>query len=148
MTLRAALRLVITSVVIAGAAPARADVAPRGIDVRVPDHLVVTIGAASPLAITIAVDRGLVVSKDAPIIVDLEVGAGVVIKKHRLGRTDAVDPGADAPRYAIPTKGDAVGATTVGVRIRLWLCGRRVCRPVDVHRQAQVSVVAADVPAP
>ena len=124
--------------------PARAELAPRGIDVRVPDHLAVTVGASASLEISIAVDRGLVVSKDAPVIVDVAGGPGIAIKKHRLGRTDAVDPGADAPRFALPTRGEVAGDTTVDLRIRLWLCGGRICRPVDVRRRVQVAVTAAD----
>ncbi len=119
---------------------------PPGIDVRVAPRLEVTQGQTSPLEITLAVDRGLTVSKDAAVIVDLVPPAGVHLKKRRLGRAEAVDPGADAPRYAVAVRGDAAGEYLLPVRIRLWLCGGKVCRPVDVRREATVVVAAAPAP--
>lgn len=128
------------------AGSADADQAPAGIDVRVADRVEVVQGATSPLEITIAVDRGLTVSKDASVIVDLAPPTGVHLKKKRLGRADAVDPGADAPRYAIAVRGDASGEHTLKLRIRLWLCGGRVCKPVDVRRTATVIVTLPATP--
>lgn len=105
-----------------------------------PDRVEVATGQAAQLAVGIAVDRGLTVSKDAPVIVDLapEVGAGV--KKRRLGRADAVDPGADAPRFVVNVKGDAAGEHAMKVRVRFWLCAARTCRPIDVVKTAVVAV--------
>ena len=130
--------------VIAMAAVAEAET--PGIDVRVAARVEVVQGETAPLAITFAVDRGLVVSKDAAVIVDLAPPAGVHLKKRRLGRAEAVDPGADAPRYAVPVRGDTVGEHTLPVRVRLWLCGGKVCRPVDVRQTATVVVVAPPPP--
>lgn len=95
------------------------------------------------LAIAIAVDRGLTVSKDAPVIVDL-VPDGVTLKKLRLGRPDAVDPEADAPRFSVPIRVDDTAAAgkerTIAVRLRFWVCGGKVCKPLDERRR--VTVVA------
>ena len=74
-----------------------------GWEVRVPERVDAVAGEAGTLPIAIAVDRGLSVSRDAPVIVDL-AGAGLGLKKTRLGRADAVDPGADAPRFAVPLR--------------------------------------------
>ena len=104
------------------------------------------LGQSGVLPIAIAVDRGLSVSRDAPVIVDL-AGAGLGIKKPRLGRADAVDPGADAPRFAVPLRPTAAGDFAVKIRIKLWLCGGRTCRPLDVRREAKIVVAAAPVPA-
>lgn len=120
---------------------------PAGIDVRVADSIEIAQGQSAPLSIAVAVDRGLVVSKDAGVMVDLTPPAGLHVKKRRLARADAVDPGADAPRFAVPVRGDTVGSYVVPVRIRLWLCGGKVCRPVDLRRSATVTVVAAPPPA-
>jgi len=120
--------------------PAEAQRAP-GLDVRIPDKVDAAVGANVALPIAIAVDRGLVVSKDAPVILDLAPDAGVTIKKRRLGRGDAVDPEADAPRFSAMVRADAPGEHAIKIRLRLWLCGSKVCRPIDVRRQATVAVV-------
>ncbi len=124
------------------AAPASAQREP-GWDVRVADRVEVAAGATVPLTIALAVDRGLTVSKDAAVIVDLAPDPGIFVKKKRLGRGDAVDPEADAPRFAINVRGDAPGDHVVRIRVRFWLCSTRTCRPIDVRRTATVVVAAA-----
>jgi hypothetical protein len=74
------------------------------------------------------------------VIVDLAPEAGVTVKKRRLGRGDAVDPEADAPRFAVGLRGDAPGDHVVRLHIRFWLCGTRSCRPIDVRRIATIAV--------
>lgn len=113
-----------------------------GWDVRVSEHVDVAVGATAPLSIAVAVDRGLTVSRDAAVIVDLAPDAGITVKKRRLGRGDAVDPEADAPRFAVPVRGDAPGDHAVRLHIRFWVCGTRSCRPIDVRRAATISVAA------
>lgn len=124
------------------ASPAAAQREP-GWDVRVAERVELASGATGPLAVAIAVDRGLTVSRDAPVIVDVVPEAGVTAKKRRLGRGDAVDPEADAPRFAIALRGDVAGEHKLAVRVRFWLCGGASCKPIDVRRAA-VAVVAAD----
>jgi hypothetical protein len=128
------------------AAPAAAQGDP-GWDVRVAERVDVAAGATAPLSIAIAVDRGLTVSKDAAVILDLAPDAGASVKKRRLGRGDAVDPGADAPRFVVPVRGDAPGDHPVRLRLRFWLCGAHACRPIDVRRTAILSV-AGQTPRP
>lgn len=105
-----------------------------------PERVEVAAGQAGPLAVAIAVDRGLTVSKEAPVIIDVTPETGAGVKKRRLGRTDAVDPGADAPRFVINVKGDAAGEHAVKVRVRFWLCASRTCRPIDVAKTTTVVV--------
>jgi hypothetical protein len=112
----------------------------------VPDRVEVAQGAVATLPIAIAVDRGLTVSKDAPVIIDVSPEAGVSVKRRRLGRSEAVDPGADAPRFTVPVKGEVDGDHAVSVRVRFWLCATKTCRPIDVVKVAQVAVAAAAVP--
>jgi len=119
---------------------------PPGLDVRVPERVDAVTGGNVALPIAIAVDRGLTVSKDAPVIVDLAPDSGLTIKKRRLGRADAVDPDADAPRFSVAVRADAAGEHAVKIRLRLWLCGGKVCRPLDVRRQTTIAVAAAAVP--
>jgi hypothetical protein len=111
-----------------------------GWELRVAERTEVAPGQAAPLAISLAVDRGLTVSKDAPVIVDLDPDPGATVKKKRLGRGDAVDPDADAPRFAVAVRGEAPGEHPLRVRVRFWLCGARRCRPIDAQRVATVVV--------
>lgn len=107
------------------------------------ERVEVMAGATAPVTIALAVDRGLTVSKDAQVIVDLAPDTGITVKKRRLGRGDAVDPEADAPRFAVGVRGDAPGDHLVRLRVRFWLCGTRSCRPIDVRRVATVAVAVA-----
>lgn len=125
--------------VVALVAPASAQRAP-GWELKVPERIQVAVGATTTLPIAIAIDRGLTVSKDAPVIVTLQADVGVAIKKRRLGRADAVDPEADAPRFAIPVRGDTAGERVVKLHVKLWLCGGKVCKPLEIRRQSTVVV--------
>lgn len=107
------------------------------------ERVEVVAGATAPLTIALAVDRGLTVSKDAAVIVDLAPDAGLTVKKKRLGRGDAVDPEADAPRFAVNVRGDTPGDHAVRLHVRFWLCGTRSCRPIDVRRVATITVAGA-----
>lgn len=110
----------------------------QGWEVRMPEKIAATVGDAATLPIAIAVDRGLVISRDAPVILDVSSNGGVTTRKARLGRNDAVDPGADAPRFDVPLKAAQPGEHVVKIRLRMWLCGGRSCRPLDIRRQTVV----------
>ncbi|HLL23637.1 MAG TPA: hypothetical protein VK427_15975 [Kofleriaceae bacterium] len=118
-----------------------------GWEVRVPEKVELVVGEAATLPIAIAVDRGLAISKEALVILDV-MATGVTTRKPRLGRADAVDPEADAPRFAVPLKAPTVGEHVVKIRLRMWLCGTRSCRPLDVRRQATIVVSAPKPVAP
>ena len=127
---------------------ARADAQRQpGWEVRVGDKIELVTGASGSLSVSIAVDRGLTVSRDAQVIVDLAPEPGLTFRRRRLGRSDAVDPEADAPRFAVAVRGDQPGEHTVHVRVRFWLCGGKVCRPIDVRRTATVVVSTPAPPA-
>ena len=118
-----------------------------GWEVRVAERVEVAPGAGGSIAISIAVDRGLTVSRDAAVIVDLVAPAAVALRKRRLGRGEAVDPEADAPRFAVPVRVTDTGDHTVKIRVRFWVCGGKACRPVDVRRSAVVAVATPTLPA-
>src|SRR5215831_15526714 len=109
---------------------------------RVVPWLGLAMLVCAPVTIALAVDRGLTVSRDAAVIIDLAPDAGATVKKRRLGRGDAVDPEADAPRFAASVHGDSPGEHAVRLRVRFWLCRSRTCRPIDVRRVATVAVTA------
>jgi hypothetical protein len=111
-----------------------------GWELHVPERVEVATGATGTLSIDIAVDRGQTISKDAGLVLDLVPDGGVSLKGRRLSRADAVDPDADAPRFAIPLRGEAAGDFTLKLHVRFWLCGTKVCKPVDARRTVTLTV--------
>lgn len=134
--MRAALLILLVAV------PAHAE---PGWELRVPERVELVAGAGGTLPVAIAVDRGQTISKDAGLILDI-APEGVTVKKRRLGRADAVDPDADAPRFAVPLRADAAGDFTVRLHVRFWLCGSKACRPIDARRTVAVAASAAPTP--
>ncbi len=104
-----------------------------------PERVELTAGAAGTLPIAIAVDRGQTISKDGGLILDIAPD-GVTVQKRRLARADAVDPDADAPRFAVAVRAETAGDFTVKLHLRFWLCGAKVCRPIDARRTIAVAV--------
>jgi hypothetical protein len=113
-----------------------------GWELHVPERVDMTAGKEGTLSIAIAVDRGQTISKDGGLILDLAPD-GVSVQKHRLGRGDAVDPDADAPRFAIPVHAAGAGDFTIKLHLRFWLCGNKVCKPIDARRTVAVAVTPA-----
>ncbi len=109
-----------------------------GWELRVPERVEMQVGSAGTLPISIAVDRGQSISKDGGLILDLAPD-GVAVKKKRLSRADAVDPDADEPRFAVPLRAEAAGDFTVKLHLRFWLCGQKVCKPIDARRTIAVA---------
>jgi hypothetical protein len=132
--------LIAVGVLIAARADAQRD---AGWELRIPERVEVAIGTSGTLPITITLDRGRTISKDAGLTLDLAPEGGVQIKKRRLGRTDAVDPEADAPRFAVPLRVDSTGDFTVKVHLRFWLCGTKVCRPIEARRSVTIAASPA-----
>jgi len=132
------------ALVLAVTAPARAE----RWELKIPERLELVAGAGGPLPINVSLDRGLRISKDAAIILDLAPDSAIGLKRRRLGRADAVDPDADAPRFSVALRTDTAGDFSVKVRIRFWLCGSKVCRPVEARRNVAISVTAAPTPTP
>jgi hypothetical protein len=121
------------------AAPAAAQPA-AGWELHVPERVELTSGGTGTLPIELAIDRGQTVSKDAGLVLDVAPEGGVSVKRRRLTRVDAVDPDADAPRFAVPLRAEATGDFTLKLHLRFWLCGSKVCRPIDARRTVTVSV--------
>ena len=112
-------------------------------ELKIPERVEVTAGTSGTLPIALAVDRGTSISKDGGIVLDLAPeGGSVSVKKRRLSRADAVDPDADAPRFAVPLRAETAGDFALHVRLRFWVCGQKVCKPVDVKRNVTVAVTA------
>ena len=127
----------VVALVLAIAAPA---IAGPGWELHVPERVEVATGATGTLPIELSFDRGQTISKDAGLVLDLAPDGGISLKRRRLGRADAVDPDADAPRFAVPLRGEAAGDYTLKLHLRFWLCGSKVCKPIDARRTVTVSV--------
>jgi hypothetical protein len=127
---------------------ARANAQSNGWELRIPERIELAPGSSGTLPITITVDRGRTISKDAGITLDLAPEGSVSVKKRRLGRSDAVDPEADAPRFAVPVRADAAGDFALKVHVRFWLCGSKVCKPMEARRSVTIAVTAPTPPAP
>jgi len=120
-----------------------------GWELKLPERIELAPGATGALPIACTVDRGLAIAKDAGMIVDLAPDGGVSVRRRRLGRGDAVDPDADAPRFAVPLHAEATGDFALKVRARFWLCRGKTCRPIDARRTVAIAITApppADVP--
>jgi hypothetical protein len=115
-----------------------------GYELHVPDRIELHAGESGTLPISI--DRGRAISKDAGLLLDLAPEGAVTLKRRRLGRADAVDPDADAPRFAIAVHADTAGDYAIKLHLRFWLCGAKVCRPVDARRTVAVAVAADAAP--
>jgi hypothetical protein len=126
--------------------PATAEPA-TGARVEIPERVELVAGAGGTLSIAVTLDRGLTVSRDADVILDLAPDSAIAIKRRRLRRADAVDPAADAPRFAIALRADTAGDFRMRVHLRFWVCGTKVCKPVDARRNVAIAV-AAPPPAP
>ena len=136
---RALAIVVIAAGAVAAGAVAAAQAGP-GWELRVPERVEVAAGQGGTLPIALAIDRGRTISRDAPLIIDLAAGGGARVARQRLSLADAVDPDADAPRFAVPVS--AASSGEVKVRVRFWLCAAKTCRPIDAHRTVIVAVSA------
>lgn len=144
---RSTVAALVLVLVLATAVAARAERDPTW-QLKLAERVELTAGASGALALAIVVDRGLSISKDAALVLDLAPDPGVTVKKRRLGRGEAIDPDADSLRFAIPLHASAAGDFAVKLHLRFWLCGARSCRPIDVRRSIAVAVTAATAPAP
>lgn len=120
----------------------------NGARVEIPERVELVAGAGGALHVTIALDRGLTVSRDADVILDLAPDSAIAIKRRRLGRADAVDPAADAPRFAIALRADTPGDYRMRVHLRFWVCGSKVCKPVEARRNVAIAVAAPPAATP
>lgn len=131
-------RYLLILIAIAGHARADAQSEP-GWDLQVPAHVEVTAGSTGTLPIGIVVGPGKTVSRDADITLDVSPEPGVSIRRRRLRRADSIDPNSESPRFAVPFSAARPGDYAIKVHVQFWVCGTKVCRPIDARRSVVVS---------
>lgn len=128
------------------AAPAYADAQDH--DIRLPAQDQAITGEPRSLSLTIAPLPGHTISREGPLMVDLDTApdSGLHLPRRRYQRRDAADARAEAPRFDLRYRADAPGRHALRVDLRFWACARRTCRPVHVTRT--VTIEASAPPAP
>ena len=74
-------------------------------------------------------EKGIHVNREFPLKYKVEPSAGLQVEKLEWKRPDAVDPGADNPRFEIPVTAKAKGAQQVAVQMRFAICSDAWCVP-------------------
>jgi hypothetical protein len=137
--------IALAALALAAAAPARAA---GGADAA-STYRIVTDGSTSALKrgekgkVVVAVEpleKGVHVNREFPLKYRVSATAGLALAKTELSRADAVDPGAENPRFEIPVSATAAGAQQVTVQMRFAICSDTWCVP-----QQKTVTVAVDV---
>jgi hypothetical protein len=101
-------------------------------------YKVVTEGSARTLAVgakgkvvvdVVPLEKGIHVNREFPLKYKVEPSAGLRVDKVEWKRSDAVDPGAENPRFEIPVTATARGAQQVVVQMRFAICSDAWCVP-------------------
>lgn len=126
--------IALAALALGGAAPARAA---GGADAA-STYRVVTDGSTSALkrgekgkvvVVIEPLEKGVHVNREFPLKYKVSASAGLSLSKTELARSDAVDPGAENPRFEIPVSATAAGAQQVTVQMRFAICSDTWCVP-------------------
>jgi hypothetical protein len=135
-------RAALASLAVLLATPAAAAPDP-GVELRAPDEVAAVAGQPVVVSLTLVPATGKSVSTDGPVLVELTLPDGLTASRRRYARRDAADPAAEAPRFELKLRAVAPGEHALRVAVRLWLCGKKVCRPVHAERAVVVRVAPA-----
>ena len=120
------MRLVLASLLLALAPPARADVPLIALRAtRVADH-----GKAAMFSLVVVTAPGLRLLDDGPLVLDID-GSGIDPATRSLGRKDAVDPRAETPRFEIDVRARRDATPTLHAHLLAWVCHGMRCRPFE-----------------
>ena len=97
------------------------------------------VGRKSVVSLTILPGPGRRLLADAPLYVRLEA-PGLKLIKRKLRRRDAVDPGADAPRFELVFIGDKVGRYVLSAQALFYICAGRSCRAVREAARFELTI--------
>jgi hypothetical protein len=98
-------------------------------------EVVMTVGrtaAGEPPTVSLSIlpHAGYHLYADGPLLVRLR-GEGVTPARPLYHREDAVDPGAEAPRFELPLHRDRAGAARLDAALTFYICRGARCRPVE-----------------
>jgi len=115
-----------------------------GYEVALPARIEVAAGERASVSLTVAATDGRTISQEGPLRVTLRaVPEGALeLPRRRYHRADAADAKAAAPRFDLVLVGARAGTHTLEIELAFWLCHRRTCRPIRVHRTVRVEVRA------
>jgi len=97
-------------------------------------------GGDGKLVIDIVPLGGTHVNAEAPLKISLSSTPGLKLSRQALGHRDAVDPGADGPRFVVPFQATGAGAQEARARVEFFICSDAWC-----VKQARDVAVAIDV---
>jgi hypothetical protein len=130
----------ILTLALAATACAAAHAEDPGYELRVAPDVTIELDTTASFSVAIVPATGRTVSAAGPVRVAVDAPDALAVPRRRYARKDAADPAADAPRFDIRLKARAAGEHTVTLDVRFWLCGKRVCRPVETTRTVRVMV--------
>jgi hypothetical protein len=105
-------------------------------------------GVPGAIDVQVIANRGRTISRDGPLRIDVVAPAGLEVKpRRRLTLTDAADPAAASPKFAIRINAEKAGTYPVEVAVRFWLCAKKTCKPVRKSTTIDVVVGATNVDA-
>jgi hypothetical protein len=80
------------------------------------------------------------VNAQAPLKIKIEAPAGLELGKGELGRKDAVDPRAEAPRFEVPFTATAAGVQQAKANLDFYICSDAWC-----VKQVKTVAIAVEV---
>jgi hypothetical protein len=122
---------------------ARADDEGRGFRLRVARSVDIEVGSERAVSLTILPKSGYVISRDGPVSLRSQPPPGLQLRRRHLRRKDAVDPGAEAPRFELRVRAKETGSFRLPVRVRFYVCRKKACRPIERKLEIGVTVPAA-----
>jgi hypothetical protein len=84
------------------------------------------VGEKGTLVLAIVPAEKIHVHPQAPLKITLEA-KGLALSKTALGHKDAVDPGAEGPRFEVPFQATTAGAQEARARLDFFVCSDRWC---------------------
>ena len=88
------------------------------------------VGATGKVVVDVVpLEKGIHVNREFPLKYKVEPSAGLRVDRLEWKRGDAVDPGAENPRFEIPVTATAKGAQQVVVQMRFAICSDAWCVP-------------------
>ncbi len=130
------IRTTLAVLLLAAAAPAAA--APAAPADPASTYKIVTDGSSRTLEVgkkgkvvvdVVPLEKGIHVNREFPLKYKVEPSAGLRVDKVEWKRADAVDPGAENPRFEIPVTAAAKGGQSVSVQMRFAICSDAWCVP-------------------